>query len=113
MTHVTLGIAPRWFGDRDLVELYFRGLLFRSTKRRDFALDFNQTNDYGAIGLINCDPKSDYGECEIAAKRLNDKTQFYDSNDVFAEARKLSKEDREEHARVEKLISDFLAEKRD
>src|SRR6266404_988974 len=110
MTRVTLAVAPQWFEDRDFITLYFLGVLFRSTKRRDFIVEFVQTNDYGALGLVNCDPESDYSECQIAAKRLSDKMQFRDEKDPFAEARKLSKEDREDRARIEKLIDDFLDE---
>jgi hypothetical protein len=111
MTQVTLALAPQWFEDRDLVALYFLGLLYRSARRRDFSVDFVETNDYGALGVVTCEPDSDYAVCAIAANRLSDAMAFRDASDPFAEARKLSQEDRKDRAKIEKLIDDYLIDR--
>jgi hypothetical protein len=111
MTRVTLAIAPQWFADRLFVSLFFQGLLRRSTQRRDFEVKFVESNDYGALGLVSCEPDSDYSQCHTAVNRLTDAMAFRNAKDPFAELRKLSKEDREDRERVQKIIDNYFDEK--
>ena len=108
MTQVRLAIAQQWFEDREMIEAFFKGILYRATDRRDFAVEFVSTNDYGSLGVIKVDPVTDFPECQLATDIMTLSMGWRLNADPFHELRKMSADDRADRAKLDKVFNDYF-----